>query len=138
MDSRRERGETLAKGENGGAGMRIEWAIFALLAVQAGADGIDDQIAKRCVDEWPDNYEMQEYCAGQQRDGLVAVHDFMTRYGITSENDKGRYVAHDPAARILHDCASQWKGRFGVDWTMTAYCIKRQEAAALRLGKLHE
>ena len=119
---------------------RIGWALILLLAASGAAFGAgeDEGIAARCENEWPQDYAMQEYCAGRQQDGLTALHDFMARYGITPENDRSRYDSGDPPARILHDCASEWHDRFGTDWNMTAYCVRRQEEAAKRLGKLHE
>lgn len=101
------------------------------------ADSTKERIAAHCEAKWPTDYEMQEYCAEQQRDGVRAVFDFLKRYGIgdildDEEQLQRLYNERKVPVVIAIDCLQKWDD----DYEMIAYCLDQQEQSAKRLGKL--
>lgn len=86
------------------------------LAVLAAPDDVAKGIRERCAREWPSDYEMQEYCIGQQSEAVAALRPVVAS---PDRIDK----------EILRHCGSEW----GDDWQMLAYCYGEQRAAYDRL-----
>lgn len=91
-----------------------------------------DRSGAFCSAQWPTDYRMQEFCMGKQAEGHKAVEAFLNRNGIDKNNAKARLDANDPASLIFYTCFQQWSE----DYRMQAYCIGKQEEAAIRLGRL--
>ncbi|PHS48791.1 MAG: hypothetical protein COB05_04590 [Marinobacter sp.] len=91
-----------------------------------------DTITEECENEWPGNYQMQEYCAKKAAGGARAIHAFLARHDMTMDNWVKQSVRGKVPALILKKCNEEWHP----DLKMIAYCLEKEEVAAIRLGKI--
>ncbi|WP_296747311.1 hypothetical protein [Mesorhizobium sp.] len=97
-------------------------AAASVLAQNALANGADD-VRANCGDDWPNNYQMQEFCIEQQKTAASSVSRYI--HGSLTEAEKG----------IMNQCAEDWQLSRGYNWEMVLFCFEQQNAARKRLGK---
>lgn len=91
-----------------------------------------DSVSEECEKEWPGDYQMQEFCIKQAAGGAEAIQDFLARHGMTTDNWVKHSVRGEVPALILKKCSEEWHP----DLKMIAFCVKKEEKAAIRLGKI--
>ena len=100
---------------------------FVLLLTAASATGPFDpnkaeQLSRQhCAAKWPSDFEMQDYCLKQQRQGM---HDYALELSD----------APKPLIGPLYNCAVKWTENGIPDFEMIAYCGKQQVEAYQRLN----
>lgn len=96
-----------------------DWVMFVtcaqsqMSAKRPAADKPDRprfDIGKKCREEWPNNYQMQDYCVERQDEAMARA---------------GNWIDRDIA--VL--CTDEWPS----DWTMFMHCVDGQTAAMRRL-----
>ena len=75
---------------------------------------------QHCSAEWPDDFQMQDYCLKQQVEG-------MAQFKAASES-VGR-----PLDRALERCVSEWTKAGVPNWQMIGYCSKQQAESYRKL-----
>jgi hypothetical protein len=104
---------------------RFVMMAIVLLLVQATTaadfgDHLTDLARQHCEREWPDNFEMQEYCLGQQRDGINQYIDVRDSMGVRLK-------------AALRRCVDEWAPPGDANFEMVGYCAKQQADAYHRL-----
>ena len=94
---------------------------FVLSGLSANASASDD-ILPWCERQHPGDYELIEYCLGNQ---TQAMQNVTTLIDQASENA--------PIRGIHQRCEQQYRGDQGTDWELVHYCLENQAAAYERL-----
>jgi hypothetical protein len=96
-----------------------DWSMYATCArlqmaaklpVSAKPDRPQFDIVRKCETQWPDSYDMQQYCENKQEKARARSH--------------GGWIDH----RIAVSCTGKWPS----DWDMFMYCVDRETAASTR------
>lgn len=98
--------------------------MVAAMAVSGPTTDLTDKINVRCADKWADNYRMQKYCRKREFKGASSVLKFYKKHSLDKEENLTR-----PYGKIFDKCMHKWADKFGPNWHMTSYCIKRQVEA---------
>lgn len=73
------------------------------------------ELARRhCRGEWPDDFQMQQYCFEQQVKGMGQFKAVWEAVG-------------KPIERALENCTREWTEAGVPDWQMIGYCAEQQE-----------
>lgn len=89
-------------------------------------------LASDCAKEWPGNYQMQEHCQKQMVQGAKDIYAYLARYGMTTDTVFSHRQRGEVPALIYERCMKEWDK----DFRMAAFCLKREEEAGRRLGKI--
>ena len=81
-----------------------------------------DDILPWCERQHPGDYELIEYCLGNQTQAMQSIDDLIHR---ASENA--------PIWEIHQRCEQRHSGEQGTDWALLQYCLENQAAAYERL-----
>jgi hypothetical protein len=100
-------------------------AVFWLAMAAAQAPPFDMKnvqslMKQHCATEWPDNFQMQEFCIQQQIKGMA---DFKA-----ASESVGR-----PLDAALEKCVEEWTEHGVPNWQMIGFCSKQQADSYLRL-----
>ncbi|AEH88200.1 hypothetical protein [Mesorhizobium opportunistum] len=98
-------------------------AFVALLPTQKAISGGSDDVRANCADDWPNNYQMQEFCIQQQQGAAATVSRYISQPLAGAEKD------------VMLQCANDWQLQRGYNWQMVLFCFEQQNAARKRLGK---
>lgn len=80
----------------------------------------EEIIRRYCVQQWPDDFQMQSHCRKQQREALGQLQTLQVED-----------IPNEVFAEIRRNCASQWP----YDFTMRLYCERRQIEAYRELQR---
>lgn len=96
---------------------------------EAVATDVNADMARFCKNEWPSDYQMEEYCRKQQLDGLRSLNARIASY--KSSGGKPEVLE-----AILRKCGEDWYNATAQtnDYQMWDYCVKQQVEAAKRMG----
>ena len=89
---------------------------------------VEEQVTKvkqRCADKWDSNYRMQKYCRKRQVEGFTWVNTFIIKHKLGTKP----YPTKTVPFKVMTRCWAKWTDRYGQDWPMVAYCVKRDMAA---------
>lgn len=86
------------------------WAL-ANVPPQNSGGNVDAVIKRKCLREWPTDFQMQAYCIRQQNDAVRAL-----------SRGKPADIAEGQFTIVRDGCASEWP----TDFQMREYCERQQ------------
>lgn len=104
--------------------------IMGLLHLVAIGAAAEDDVVAFCENKWQGQFAMQQYCLEREREGALQVQAFADEYGVQALVREGKQS--DPAVQIWLGCVQKWEPQY----SMAAYCIKREATAAKAMNKL--
>jgi hypothetical protein len=75
---------------------------------------------------------MQEHCIKEGSKGALEVRSFLERHSLLDQDLQEAAKTKETQVMILIRCSKDWKN----DYQMMGHCIRKQEEAAIRLGKI--
>ena len=108
---------------------RSALALALLILATPGTAGVKEY----CANQWPTDFEMQEYCIKQQYEAVFEIKIFAKRFGFWGDNTlDGTAVQQamskkNPWTIMIAKCFTDWDTDAGIDYEMVAYCPRQQE-----------
>ncbi len=106
--------------------------VLSVLSIMGIVVPTHADVTEDCEKEWPGDYRMQEYCLKKASKGAGRVYAYLERHNLTLDNWVKHQVMGEVPAIIFGRCQTEW----GKNIPMLAYCLEKEEKAAMRLGKI--
>lgn len=92
-------------------------------------------IREYCEDQWPENYEMIEYCEDSQYEALKKFNQYAENLGLVKDNVIHASSDGSDGERIIYKCMEEWESPLfdTYNYEMVVYCIEGQFDAHNRL-----